>query len=329
MDKDQNTAPVLLLPTLRNPNQQHPTATMPRWPFTFAPPKEEHDLGPWNTAILHYLQLKQIFDVVPELPRSKAKYDDHWTISYFDQFVRLKLYLDADILDKNSKIWKELQEADPGFRKIRQIYFFAVYDSDVEANGFPEEWKDEKWFSEWVHVNLMSKLRILDERTLKKGIDVMKKTDYFDTWVAQEKIYKDNLEKQRRAGLPKEERALEEKKDKWEKSLVKDVKKLMAKTERKMMENARKIKESLDREEHTKGQKDRYLNLSNAHSKLLEPDDTARTTQILERAQYAYDQAASWHEKGQEEKEKQDKLQREQDELLRELKNYESYLMET
>ncbi|RSL68902.1 hypothetical protein CEP54_002584 [Fusarium duplospermum] len=302
---------------------------MPRWPFTFASPKNKHDLGPWNTAILHYLQLKQIFDVVPELPRSKAKYDDHWTVSYFDQFVRLKLYLDANLLDKNSKIWKELQEADPGFRKIRHIYLFAVYGSDVKANGFPEEWKDEKWFAEWVHVNLMSKLKILDERTLKKGTDVILKTDYVDKWVAQEKIHKDNLEKRRRAGMTKEELALEAKQNKWEKSLAKDVKELMAKTQRKMIENAKKIKESLDREEHAKGQTERYLNLSNAHSKLIEPDVTIKTTEIFERAQYAYDQAASWQEKGKEEKEKQDKLQREQDELLGELKHYESYLMET
>ncbi|RSL70438.1 hypothetical protein CEP53_001866 [Fusarium sp. AF-6] len=302
---------------------------MRHWPFSLTALKNKKEMGPWNVAILHYLEMKQIFDEVPLIPRSKAKYDDHWTITYFDQFIRLKLYLDSNLLDTESKIWKELQEADPGFKKIWHIHHFAVYDSDIPENGFPEEWKDEKWFSEWVHVNLMSKLRILDEKTLRKATNLMKKTDYFDRWVAQEKIHKDNLEKQRRAGLPKKERELEEKKDKWEKSLVKDVKELMANTQRKMIENAKKIKESLDREEHNQGQKERYLKLSDAHWKLLGPEETIKTTQIYERAQFAYDQAASWGEKVKGEREKQDRLQREQDKLVGDLKSYESYLVES
>jgi hypothetical protein len=301
---------------------------MPRWPFSFAPLENKDDRAPWNAAIIPYLELKQVFDLVPDIHISKAKYDDHHEVSYFIQFVRLKLYLDAKLLDENSRVWKELQEADPGFRKIRHIHHFAVYDSDVKEDGFPEEWKDKKWFANWVRTNVMTQLRILDEEALKRGTDVILHTNYVKKWEAEKKKYEDDLEKQRLAGLSKGELALEKKQKKWEEKLAKDVKNLIYDTSKALIENSKEIRESLDKEKHAKDQKEDWETRWAAHMKHLEPEGTIRSKEISERVEYAYSQSLRWEAKRNQECEKLHKLFREQDELFRELKHYESFLMD-
>ncbi|WAO91184.1 Hypothetical protein NCS54_00864100 [Fusarium falciforme] len=301
---------------------------MPRWPFSFAPLENKDDRAPWNAAIIPYLELKQVFDLVPDIHISKAKYDDHHEVSYFTQFVRLKLYLDAKLLDENSRVWKELQEADPGFKKIRHIHHFAVYDSDVKEDGFPEEWKDKKWFANWVRTNVMSQLRILDEETLKRGTDVILHTNYVKKWEAEKKKYEDNLEKQRLVRLSKGELALEKKQKKWEEKLAKDVKNLIYNTSKTLIENSKEIRESLDKEKHAKDQKEDWETHWAAHMKHLEPEGTIRSKEISVRAEYAYSQSLRWEAKRNEECEKLHKLFREQDELFKELKHYESFLMD-
>ncbi|UPL03657.1 hypothetical protein LCI18_014591 [Fusarium solani-melongenae] len=300
---------------------------MPRWPFSFAPLKINDDRAPWNAAIIPYLELKQVFDLVPDIHISKAKYDDHHEVSYLTQFVRLKLYLDAKLLDENSRVWKELQEADPGFRKIRHIHHFAVYDSDIKEDGFPEEWKDKKWFTNWVRTNVMSQLRILDEETLKRGTDVILDTNYVKKWEAEKKKYEDGLEKQRLARLSKGELALEKKQKKWEEKLSKDVKSLIHDTSRNLIESSKEIRESLDKEKHAKGQKEDWEIRWAAHMKHLEPEGTIKSKEISERAEYAYSQSLGWEAKRNEECEKLHQLFREQDELFKKLKHYESFLM--
>ncbi|KAI8666793.1 hypothetical protein NCS57_00906200 [Fusarium keratoplasticum] len=301
---------------------------MPRWPFSFALLENKDDRAPWNAAIIPYLELKQVFDLVPDTHISKAKYDDHHEVSYFTQFVRRKLYLDAKLLDENSRVWKELQEADPGFRKIWHIHHFAVYDSDVKEDGFPEKWKDKKWFANWVHTNVISQLRRLDEETLKRGTDVILHTNSVKKWEAEKKKYEDDLEKQRLARLSKGELALEKKQKKWEEKLAKDVKNLIYNTSKTLIENSKEIRESLDKEKHAKDQKEDWETRRAAHMKHLEPEDTIRSKEISESAEYAYSQSLGWEAKRNEECEKLHKLFREQDELFKELKHYESFLMD-
>lgn len=301
---------------------------MPRWPFSFANLLTRDHRVPWNAAIIPYLELKQVFDMVPPISRSKAKYDDPPEVDYLTQFVRLKLYLDAKLLDENSRVWKELQEADPGFRKIRHIHHFAVYDSGVKQDGFPEEWKDRKWFANWVDVNVMSLLRILDEGTLKRGTDVILHTDYVSKWEAEEQKHKDNLEKQRLAGLSKGELALEKKQKKWEKKLAKDVKGLIRDKSKALLKNSKEIRESFDKEKHASDQCEVWYPLREAALKHLRPGGTIKSKEVFrERAEYADSQYSKWEAKRNAECAKLHKLSREQDELFRDLKEYESYLV--
>ncbi|KAI8718111.1 hypothetical protein NCS52_00889100 [Fusarium sp. LHS14.1] len=301
---------------------------MPHWPFSFASLTNKDDRVPWNAAIIPYLELKQVFETVPPITKSQAKYDDPPEVDYFTQFVRLKLYLDAKLLDENSRVWKELQEADPGFRKILHIHRFAVYGSGVQEEGFPEEWKDEQWFKNWARVNVLTHLRILDEDTLKKGTDVILHTNYVKKWECEEKKHKANLERQRQAGLSKEELALEDKQNKWEDKLARDVKDLVYKNSKALLENSKAITASLDEEKHAKYQKEDWEARWAAHMKHLEPKGTIISREISERAEYARSLSLQWEAKRNEECEKLHELLKEQDKLFKEVRRLERYLME-
>ncbi|KAJ4309214.1 hypothetical protein N0V84_011635 [Fusarium piperis] len=311
---------------------------MPRWPFSFSSLIKKNDRPPWNVAIIPYLELKQVLSIIPELPPSKAKYDDPPEISFLVQFTRLKLFLDAKLLDKNGLAWKELQDADPDFKMIRHLHHFAVYGSGVKEDGFPEEWKDENYFTNWLFVNVMTQLRLLDEVTLRRGTDIILYTDYVKRWEDEKQKYEENLEKQKRYierleqkekdRLEKGRLALEKKQKKVEAKLLKDVHEMILKIHRKLRENLREMSESCKRHNHAIKQRQECGNVYSKELKKLDPENPTKDKERFDGVRYASEQGEKWAAKSEKERNKQDELKSERGELTRKLEHYESFLLE-
>lgn len=311
-----------------------------RWPFSFSSfLNNKDDRDPWNAAIIPYLELKQVFSIIPILPPGKAKYSDPPEISFLVQFTRLKLFLDAKLLDENGRVWKLLQEADPGFKKIRHLYHFAVYCSDVKPDGFPEEWKDKSYFANWLFVNIFTQLQILDWGTLQRGTGVILHTDYVKKWKDEKQKYEDSLEKQKREiekmeqkqkdKLEKDRLALEKKQKKWEVKLAKDVEQLSLPIHRRLDELSRENVKSFEAERHAADQISHWDNIWTELSKDLDPDDATKDKVRLERIKNVYEEAQKWRATRKEEEKKQQEHQREYRELMKKLTYYQSLVLES
>ncbi|EEU39665.1 uncharacterized protein NECHADRAFT_82077 [Fusarium vanettenii 77-13-4] len=168
---------------------------MPFWPFSDPTPSNNEDELPWNAAIIPCLQVKEVFRTVVILPDPEfMKYKDPAGTHYMTQFTRLKYFLDAKLLDENCRAWKELQETDPGFKKIQIIHmWFDNYrkeggniPNEVGPVTFPEEWKDEDFFLNW----------FLD--TLERATHVIVETNHVKDWHRFKEEHKARLMKEQR-----------------------------------------------------------------------------------------------------------------------------------
>ncbi|KAI8718112.1 hypothetical protein NCS52_00889200 [Fusarium sp. LHS14.1] len=180
---------------------------MPFWPFSDPTPSNNEDELPWNAAIIPYLQVKEIFLTVVILPDPEfMKYKDPEGTHFITQFTRLKYFLDAKLLDENCRAWKELQETDPGFKKIEIIHiWFELYRKDggvvpneVGPVTFPEEWKDEDFFLNWLYVNALLQLKCLSLDTLERGFHFAVETNQLQEWRRYKKEHKARLLKEQR-----------------------------------------------------------------------------------------------------------------------------------
>ncbi|RSL70439.1 hypothetical protein CEP53_001867 [Fusarium sp. AF-6] len=174
---------------------------MPLWPFRLFPLKEgskafvpkdkkgkEGD-PPWNAQILSYLQFKEVFLAEIMTTVELEQYRDPPTISFFAQFARLKLFLDAKLLKPDSRARLELEEVDPGFRKIHIIVELADhcrnnmgYDQEPPVTSFPEEWRDETYFHHWMWLNVIVPLKFLDTETVERAAHIIMNTNYIQVW---------------------------------------------------------------------------------------------------------------------------------------------------
>lgn len=162
---------------------------MPSWSVSISSPEDKGDEVPWNVAILSYLQFKEVLlDAVTIPDPDFREYKDPEGTAFTTQFKRLKLFLDAKTLDRNGQVWKDLQEADPGFRKIQIVYELSdptrkeMGWPEEHITSFPEEWRDEHYFICWFYVNLLSQIKCLDTGTLERVRHVMLHTNYIQTW---------------------------------------------------------------------------------------------------------------------------------------------------
>lgn len=177
-------------PTLPN-HYATSTEKMPFWPFSISPPEGKEEELPWHSAIIPYLQVKEVLHTVVILPDPEFKrYQDPPGTSFMTQFTRLKLFLDAKLIRENCRAWKELQETDPGFRKIQILHetsdAYRKEAADIPNEEgpvtFPEEWKDEDFFLNWLYVNVLLHLKCLSLETLEKATQVIMDTNYRAQW---------------------------------------------------------------------------------------------------------------------------------------------------
>ncbi|RSL68901.1 hypothetical protein CEP54_002585 [Fusarium duplospermum] len=150
---------------------------------------KEGDL-PWHAQILSYLQFKEVFLSVITVPDPEfEQYMDPPETSFITQFARLQLFLNAGLLKPNGRARLELDEADPGFRKIQMIAelsYWAIremgYNQEPPVTSFPEEWKDESYFLNWMWVNVFLHLTCLDTNTVEKATHIIMHTNYIQVW---------------------------------------------------------------------------------------------------------------------------------------------------
>ncbi|KAJ4175261.1 hypothetical protein NW754_005682 [Fusarium falciforme] len=178
---------------------------MPFWPFSISPPEGKEDELPWHAAILPYLQVKEVLHTVVILPDPEFKrYQDPAGTSFMTQFTRLKLFLDAKLIDESCRAWKELQETDPGFRKIQILHAtsdaYRKEAADIPNEEgpvtFPEEWKDEDFFLNWLYVNALLHLKCLSLETLERATQVILDTNYRAQWGRCGEEHKARLERE-------------------------------------------------------------------------------------------------------------------------------------
>ncbi|RSM02576.1 hypothetical protein CEP52_007870 [Fusarium oligoseptatum] len=172
------------------------------WPFTLFPPKggskvpvpkdekgKEGDL-PWHSQIISYLQFKEVLltEIRPEAAEWE-QYRDPPNIGFFTQFSRLKLFLDAKLLKPNGRAQLVMEQADPGFRKIQMISEWADYcrnnmgyDQEPPVTSFPEEWRDESYFLNWMWLNVFFQLTSLDTETVERAAHIVMHTNYIQVW---------------------------------------------------------------------------------------------------------------------------------------------------
>ncbi|KAI8667572.1 hypothetical protein NCS56_00894300 [Fusarium sp. Ph1] len=178
---------------------------MPFWPFSISTPKNKEDELPWHAEILSYLQVREVFLTVYAIPDPGfERYQDPAGTNFMAQFTRLKLFLDAKLIDENCRAWKMLQETDPGFRKIQILHetsdAYRKEAADIPNEEgpvtFPEEWKDEDFFLNWLYVNVLLYLKLLNLDTLEMAVRVIMDTDCFTKWDRCGKEHKARLMKE-------------------------------------------------------------------------------------------------------------------------------------
>ncbi|KAJ4232283.1 hypothetical protein NW759_002671 [Fusarium solani] len=171
---------------------------MPSWPSSTSSPENNEDDMPWHAAVLPALEVRKVRGT---------------PLNVYPQYSQLVVYLDAKVLDENSRALKRLQEVDPDFRKIRVIRDYTVTLPNYEqATTFPNEWKDETFFHNWMCVNIQPLLMCTDEGKLERAIHVLTNTDYVARWQAEKKKRKENLDKIERLRIKEEERLVKEQK---------------------------------------------------------------------------------------------------------------------
>ncbi|KAJ3463738.1 hypothetical protein MRS44_008524 [Fusarium solani] len=157
---------------------------MPSWPSSTSSPENNEDEMPWHAAVLPALG----FVKLTKMAMVVSPGWENWA-------------------------WKRLQEVDPDFRKIRAIRDYTVTLPNYEqATTFPNEWKDETFFHNWMCVNIQPLLMCTNEGKLERAIHVLTNTDYVARWQAEKKKRKENLDKIERLRIKEEERLVKEQK---------------------------------------------------------------------------------------------------------------------